>query len=265
MQIYACYYLVQSSFMQQCCVYEKLLYLYAKNKMITLDRVSKSYDKRLALNDLSIHIEKGEIYALLGPNGAGKSTTIKMLLGFLAPDQGKVTIAGLNPMEDADLCKSRVAYIPEQVQLYPYFTGYENLAYFTQLSGQKHSRTAYEGYLHNAGLAAEHHHRRLGTYSKGMRQKVGIAIALAKSAEVILLDEPASGLDPLASNELTSLLQQLAANGATILMASHDLFRVRETAQRIGLLHQGKLVTELQSAKLSAPELEALYLQYMKG
>lgn len=233
--------------------------------MIQLDHVSKSFDKRLALNDMSINIGKGEIYALLGPNGAGKSTTIKMLLGFLSPDQGQVKIAGLDPVKDADLCKRKVAYIPEQVQLYPYFSGYENLVYFTDLSGQKLSSAAYEKHLLDAGLAGEHHHRRLGTYSKGMRQKVGIAIALAKSAEVILLDEPASGLDPLASNELTALVQQLAAKGASILMASHDLFRVRETAQRIGLLHQGQLVTELQAASLSAPELEALYLQYMKA
>lgn len=233
--------------------------------MIQLDHVSKSFDKRLALNDMSINIGKGEIYALLGPNGAGKSTTIKMLLGFLSPDQGQVKIAGLDPVKDADLCKRKVAYIPEQVQLYPYFSGYENLVYFTELSGQKLSNAAYEKHLLDAGLAGEHHHRRLGTYSKGMRQKVGIAIALAKSAEVILLDEPASGLDPLASNELTALVQQLAAKGASILMASHDLFRVRETAQRIGLLHQGRLVTELQAASLSAPELEALYLQYMKA
>lgn len=233
--------------------------------MIQLDHVSKSFDKRLVLNDMSINIGKGEIYALLGPNGAGKSTTIKMLLGFLSPDQGQVKIAGLDPVNDADLCKRKVAYIPEQVQLYPYFSGYENLVYFTELSGQKLSNTAYEKHLLDAGLAGEHHHRRLGTYSKGMRQKVGIAIALAKSAEVILLDEPASGLDPLASNELTALVQQLAAKGASILMASHDLFRVRETAQRIGLLHQGQLVTELQAASLSAPELEALYLQYMKA
>lgn len=233
--------------------------------MIQLDHVSKSFDKRLVLNDMSINIGKGEIYALLGPNGAGKSTTIKMLLGFLSPDQGQVKIAGLDPVNDADLCKRKVAYIPEQVQLYPYFSGYENLVYFTELSGQKLSNAAYEQHLLDAGLAGDHHHRRLGTYSKGMRQKVGLAIALAKSAEVILLDEPASGLDPLASNELTALVQQLAAKGASILMASHDLFRVRETAQRIGLLHQGQLVTELQAASLSAPELEALYLQYMKA
>src|SRR5690606_15429585 len=107
------------------------------------------------------------------------------------------------------------------------------------------------------------HHKRVAEYSKGMRQKVAIAMALAKKASVLLLDEPASGLDPSASNELSASLRKLASEGVTILMASHDLFRVRETCHRIGILRRGRLVRELQSSELSTNELEQLYLQYM--
>lgn len=115
------------------------------------------------------------------------------------------------------------------------------------------------------GLQEEAHSQKVAGYSKGMRQKVGIAIAYAKKAEVYLLDEPASGLDPLASNELSELLKKLASEGAAILMASHDIFRVREVCNRIGILKKGVLVKQLSSAEVSANELEQLYLEFMKN
>ena len=114
-------------------------------------------------------------------------------------------------------------------------------------------------------MASEAHVKKVSGYSKGMRQKVGIAIAYAKKAKVYLLDEPASGLDPLASNELSKLLKKLASEGATILMASHDIFRVREVCKRIGILKNGVLVKELHSKDVSANELETLYLQFMQN
>ncbi|MEM9025013.1 MAG: ATP-binding cassette domain-containing protein, partial [Bacteroidota bacterium] len=119
-------------------------------------------------------------------------------------------------------------------------------------------------FLNKCGLPSDAHRQKVAGYSKGMRQKVGIAIAYAKKAKVYLLDEPASGLDPLASNELSVLLKTLSEEGATILMASHDIFRVREVCHRIGILKQGKLVRELRSEEVSAHELESLYLEYMK-
>ena len=122
-----------------------------------------------------------------------------------------------------------------------------------------------ENYLSICGLEAKVHKKKVSGYSKGMRQKVGIAIAYAKKAMVYLLDEPASGLDPLASNELSILLKKLASEGATILMASHDIFRVREVCNRIGILKNGVLVKELYSKDVSANELETLYLQFMQN
>jgi ABC-2 type transport system ATP-binding protein len=225
--------------------------------MIHLQNIQKSFSGQKALVDLTLEIQAGEIYGLLGANGAGKSTTLNLLLGFLTPDSGTISM-GKNS-------KAEVGYIPENVNLYPYLTGIENLDYFCRLAGLKYSKSELSDFLTECGLAKEAHNKRTGTYSKGMRQKVGIAIAYAKKAKFYLLDEPASGLDPLASNELSELLKKLASNGATILMASHDIFRVREACHRIGILKQGTLVKELHSEEVSANELEQLYLKYMQN
>lgn len=233
--------------------------------MISLKEVQKSYKTSVALENLDLQINKGEIYALLGPNGAGKTTTINLLLGFLKPDRGTVAVDGLDPVRQVGEVRRRVAYIPENVSLYPYLTGLENLDYFCKLGKLSYPRDELSAMLDKCGLAPHAHHKKLETYSKGMRQKVGIAIAYAKKARVLLLDEPASGLDPEASNELSALLQSLADDGATVLMASHDLFRVRETASRIGILHHGLLLQELEAKEISANDLESIYLQFMKN
>lgn len=233
--------------------------------MISIQEVQKSYKTSLALESLSLQINKGEIYALLGPNGAGKTTTINLLLGFLKPDRGTVAVDNLDPIQQVGEVRRRVAYIPENVSLYPYLTGLENLDYFCKLGDLSYARDELSAMLDKCGLAPQAHHKKLETYSKGMRQKVGIAIAYAKKARVLLLDEPASGLDPEASNELSALLQSLAHDGATVLMASHDLFRVRETADRIGILHHGRLLQELEAREISANDLESIYLQFMKN
>jgi len=233
--------------------------------MIQVHQVTKSYKNFIALNDINLNISKGEIYALLGPNGAGKTTTINLILGFLAPDSGSISVAGLNPSKNKTDVRKTMAYIPENVSLYPHLSGIENLDYFCKLTGLKYGNNALRGFLNQCGLQEEAHQKKIAGYSKGMRQKVGIAIALAKNASVLLLDEPASGLDPSASSELSALLKKLATDGTTILMASHDLFRVRETANRIGILNQGKLVKELDAKSVSANDLESIYLNFMKN
>ncbi|MDY7394284.1 ABC transporter ATP-binding protein [Aureibaculum sp. 2210JD6-5] len=233
--------------------------------MVRLLDVSKSFKGNLAVQNLNLEVQKGEILGLLGANGAGKSTTINMLLGFLSPDSGKVQINDLDTSKNAQDTRKFVGYIPENVNLYPYLSGLENLDYFCKLAGLKYSNSELEDHLTTCGLENEAHDKKVSGYSKGMRQKVGIAIAYAKKATVYLLDEPASGLDPMASNELSMLLKKLASEGATILMASHDIFRVREVCNRIGILKNGILVKELNSKDVSANELEALYLQFMKN
>ncbi|NQZ77538.1 MAG: ABC transporter ATP-binding protein [Ekhidna sp.] len=233
--------------------------------MIEINNVTKSYKANLALNGLNLKVGKGEIYALLGSNGAGKTTTINLLLGFLEPSSGEIFLNGSKPHVDRKVVSGNVAYIPENVSLYPYLSGVENLDYFCGIAGIHKSKQALKEILTGCGLQESFQDKKVSEYSKGMRQKVGIAIAYTKDAKVLLLDEPASGLDPSASNELTALLKKLASEGACILMASHDLFRVRETANRIGILKQGAIVEELDAADVTAGTLEEMYLQYMKN
>lgn len=233
--------------------------------MIQLQDVSKSFKGHTAIQNLNLTIEKGEILGLLGANGAGKSTTINMLLGFLNTDSGDVIINNMRVNDSPQNTRKLIGYIPENVHLYPYLSGLENLNYFSKLAGLTYTKTELKTLLSSCGLDPKEHSKKVKSYSKGMRQKVGIAIAYAKKATVYLLDEPASGLDPLASNELSILLKKLASEGATILMASHDIFRVREICNRIGILKNGILVKELKSNDVSADELENIYLEFMKN
>jgi ABC-2 type transport system ATP-binding protein len=233
--------------------------------MIQVENVSKSFKGEVAIKNLNLEVKKGEILGLLGANGAGKSTTINLLLGFLNPDSGKIQINEIDTTKNSQEARKLIGYIPENVNLYPYLSGLENLDYFCKLAGLKYTKVELENYLTTCGLAIEAQRKKVGSYSKGMRQKVGIAIAYAKKATIYLLDEPASGLDPLASNELSILLKKLAAENATILMASHDIFRVREVCTRIGILKNGILVKELYSKDVSANELETLYLEFMQN
>ena len=206
--------------------------------MIKLNNISKSFNNYNALTNLSIEVNDGEIYGLLGANGAGKSTTLNLILGFLKPDNGTIDLKDSN----INILTSSIGYIPENVNLYPYLSGLENLDYFCKLANLKYSKNELTSFLSECGLNDNFHRKVTSSYSKGMRQKVGIAIAYAKKAKVYLLDEPASGLDPLSSNELSELLKKLATNGSSILMASHDIFRVRETCNKIGILKNGKLM-----------------------
>jgi ABC-2 type transport system ATP-binding protein len=233
--------------------------------VLSAERLTKRFNGTTAVDDLSLAVEAGEIFALLGPNGAGKTTTINCFLGFLAPDSGRVTVNGLDVATHALETKRRLAYIPEQVSLYGYFSGVENLAYFCELGGMRHSDPALRRFLSEAGLQTEAHDRRVSGYSKGMRQKVGIAIAIAKDARALLLDEPTSGLDPSASHEFCVLLRRFAGRGAAVLMATHDLFRAKEVAARVGIVRHGKLVQTLTAAELSHTGLEKLYLEAMQN
>jgi ABC-2 type transport system ATP-binding protein len=200
----------------------------------------------------------------LGANGAGKTTTLNILLGFLKPDGGSAKLAGLSVKDDLKKIRKLTGYISENVILYPQLSGFENLRYFSALAGKKISKTEGEAILEKAGLQNEAHHKASRFYSKGMRQKVGIAIALAKEAKVLLLDEPASGLDPKAGDDLSKLLKEFAQEGGTVLMATHDIFRARQTCDRIGIMKEGKLLREFAAKDIEAAEIEQLYLNFMK-
>ena len=229
--------------------------------MLIAENLSKTYGDYKALNNLNLKLNEGEIFALLGQNGAGKSTTINIFLGFVKPTEGVAKINGISVVDHPEETKKFIAYIPETVLLYPNLTGVENLKFFSSLAGFDYDNEALTNFLSKAGLQSDAHHNRLEGYSKGMRQKVGIAIAIAKKAKVLLLDEPTSGLDPKASNEFSEILKELASEGTTIFMATHDIFRAKEVADRIGIMKRGNLISEINADEISANELEKLYLQ----
>ena len=226
--------------------------------------LSKNYGANRAVDSLDLAIAPGEVYCLLGPNGAGKTTTINLFLGFVAPSGGQALVSGLDVSRHDRETKQRLAYIPEQVMLYRNLSGLENLEYFAALGGKGAlGRERLTEILVEAGLERDAVGRRVSEYSKGMRQKVGIAIAIAKEADVLLLDEPTSGLDPKAANEFSALVERLRNRGVAVLMATHDLFRAKETGTRVGIMRYGRLVTELSTDEIGHADLERIYLEHM--
>lgn len=231
--------------------------------MIHTNNLTKTYGKFTAVENLNLQVNKGEILCLLGANGAGKSTTINMLLNFILPTSGSAKINGLDVVENPIKTKQALTYIPENLMLYPTLTAVENLDYFTKLSGKQFGHKKLRSFLMEAGLQREAHDGRVSTFSKGMRQKVGIALAIAKESSVLLLDEPTSGLDPKSSNEFIELLTRMKNDGVAILMATHDLFRAKEVSTHIGIMRSGVLQRYSESSDLSLKELETIYLDIM--
>jgi ABC-2 type transport system ATP-binding protein len=224
-------------------------------------QLSKVYNGTSALNNLNLTINQGEIFCLLGQNGAGKTTTINLFLGFTEATSGKATINDIEVKPNHTATKPYVAYIPEVVQLYGNLTGVENLDFFSRLAGYTYSKDKLGSFLSKASLQTQAQGKPLSTYSKGMRQKVGIAIALAKNAQVILMDEPTSGLDPKATAEFTLICKELATEGKTIFMATHDIFNAVNVGTRIGIMKAGTLVHTLSTQDITATELQQLYLE----
>lgn len=224
-------------------------------------QLGKQYNGTAALSNFNLSIERGEIFCLLGQNGAGKTTTINLFLGFTNATSGEAKINDVTVKPNDVATKKFVAYIPEVVQLYGNLDGIENLDFFSRLAGFKYSKELLTGFLTKAGLQTEAHQKRLSIYSKGMRQKVGIAIALAKNADVILMDEPTSGLDPKATAEFTKICKELAADGKTMFMATHDIFNAVNVSHRIGIMKEGSLVHTVPTSSITAAELQNLYLE----
>ncbi len=222
------------------------------------------YGERDVLQGLTLQVRPGEIYALLGANGAGKTTTISLLLGFVRARSGQVRVGGLDPATDLAGVRRQIAYIPENVALYEHLSACENLAYLLDLAGQPASEAAIREALSSAGLDAAAHTRRVAGFSKGMRQKVAIALALARHVPALLLDEPTSGLDPQASAEFSRLLGQLRVRGVAVLMVTHDLLGAAEVCDRIGFLHAGRLVEEVAAHGPERFDVRALHRHYAR-
>jgi len=228
--------------------------------MLQANKLCMRFNDTLAIKDLSFTVAPGEIFCLLGQNGAGKTTTINIFLGLIAPTSGEALINENSVIKDAST-KDLIAYIPEVVQLYGNLSGLENLDFFSRLAGFTYTKEELTSFLQRANLQDSAHQKKLDAYSKGMRQKVGIAIALAKKAAYILMDEPTSGLDPKASVEFAEVCKELSANGVGILMATHDIFNAVNIGSKIGIMREGTLVHTTETSKISAQELQDLYIK----
>ena len=229
--------------------------------MLEAKDLTKTYDETHALKSVSFRVNPGEIFCLLGQNGAGKTTTINIFLGFVEASGGKALINNREVKPNHPDIHRMIAYIPEVVQLYGNLSGTENLDFFSRIAGFSYKQPDLKAFLNRVGLQDEAHTKRLSTYSKGMRQKVGIAIALAKRADVIFMDEPTSGLDPKASAEFATQCKEFVAEGKSIFMATHDIFNAVNVGTRIGIMKSGELVHELDTEDINASQLQQLYLE----
>lgn len=208
---------------------------------IEIDKLVVERGDRRILDGLSLSVPAGSVYALLGGNGAGKSTTLFAILGLLKPSTGTVRVAGRDPSAELDAVRERVAYLPENVALYEHLSARENVSYFLGLAGQRRTRLEIEEAFQCVRLDASAWDRRLGAFSKGMRQKTAIALAFLRKTPVLLLDEPTSGLDPAASADFHALLGDLKSRGVAVLMVTHDLLGAADSADAIGLIDHGRL------------------------
>jgi len=215
-----------------------------KPNVIELNGLTKKYGDFTAVDDLNLSIRKGEIFGLLGPNGAGKSTTNLMMLGLTEPTSGTVEVCGINSTRRPVDVKRIVGYLPEDVGFYDDRNGLENLAYTAQLNGfpLEEAKEKSLRLLERVGLSGEMN-KKTGKYSRGMRQRLGLADALIKNPEVVILDEPTSGIDPSGIREFMELILQLSREeGITVLFSSHYLHQVQQVCDRVGLFVKGRMI-----------------------
>ena len=231
-----------------------------------IDLTKRYEDGLLALDALNLHVGPGEIYCLLGANGAGKTTTINLFLDFIQPTAGAALLNGIEVSRDPLEAKKHVSYVSENVRLYGNLTARQNLEFFARVARKDDlKKNDYYEVLREVGLQEKAFERKVKHLSKGMCQKVGIAIAIIKNAPAILLDEPTSGLDPKAGAEFLDILDGLRLQGKAILMSTHDIFRAKELADRVGIMKEGRKVMERTREGLEHEDLQALYLDYMRG
>ena len=220
---------------------------------------------RRVLDNVSFSVPAGEVFALLGGNGAGKSTTLLTFLGFITPQSGSVEVLGKAVSSDPSFVRQKSAYLPEAANLYPHLSARENIRYFLSLAKVKQAPSDIENALDEVSLIAEARDRRLSSYSKGMRQKVAIALAILRQAPILFLDEPTSGLDPIAIDEFNRLISKMSKNGTTVLMVTHDVYGACQVATRIGLLRHGVLVGMFKASNSQQISPEEVHRAFAQG
>lgn len=235
--------------------------------LLKAEDLSKKYeDGVLALDHLNLGVHPGEIYCLLGANGAGKTTTVNLFLNFIPPTTGSCYIQGIDVSKDPLEAKKYVSFVSENVMLYGSFTARQNLDFFAKLGGKKNlTKENYYQVMRRVSLQEKAFEQKVKNFSKGMRQKLAISIAIIKDAPSILLDEPTSGLDPKAAAEFLEILNELRSERKAIFMSTHDIFRAKEIADRVGIMKEGRLVMERTREELQYEDLVKIYIDYMRA
>jgi ABC-2 type transport system ATP-binding protein len=232
--------------------------------MIVLDSVIKQYGKLKAVNHVSYQVKKGEFFALLGPNGAGKTTIIKMLMGFIRPTSGTLTINGVASHKTR--ARAGIGYVAEQHMIPPYLTGLEYLHRHASLAGlsTKDTGIEVERVLEKVSMSGKEKNKS-GEYSKGMKQRIGLAGALLGSPELLVLDEPVSGLDPMGIQDIRKIIESLKLNGTTVVLNSHLLSEVEKICDTVGIIHQGELIVKNSIEQIvdQGQTLEDVFVKYV--
>ncbi len=247
----------------------------SQKPIVETHNLTKSYGSQVAVNDLTFAIEEGEIFGFLGPNGSGKTTTLLMLLGLTEPTKGWARVSDFNPTKEAIKVKRIVGYIPENVGFYDDMNARENLLFIARLNNIPDSVSSpkIEEALEDVGLKDEAK-KKVSAYSRGMRQRLGIAEILIKEPSIAFLDEPTLGLDPEGTTRITDYIQSLSRDkNITILLSSHDLKQVQKIADRIGIMINGRMIAvgpieELAKEKLGVDDkeisLDDVYMKYFQ-
>ncbi len=243
--------------------------------IIETTNLTKRYSRQTAVNDLNLKVKEGEIFGFLGPNGAGKTTTLLMLLGLSHPTEGSATVCGLNPLRMAREVKRHVGYLPENVGFYGDMDAVQSLEYVAALNGmrEEEAKGKIDGLLELVGLK-ESARKRTAAFSRGMKQRLGVAEVLIKDPEVLFLDEPTLGLDPEGAIQIISIIQSLnQSKNITVLLSSHNLYQVQQISDRVGIMIGGNLIAEgsidaLAEEKFGVGEkeysLEEIYMKYFQ-
>jgi ABC-2 type transport system ATP-binding protein len=232
--------------------------------MLKATGLSKRYeDGNLALDCLDLTVGEGQVYCLLGANGAGKTTTINLFFNFIQPTGGQALVGGTDTAAHPLEARKKMAYISENVMLYGVLTARQNLRFFADVSGKACTNDHFDALLDRVGLDRGVSLSKVKTFSKGMRQKLGLAIALLRDTPVIVMDEPTSGLDPKASKDFIDLVLGLKGAGKTMLISTHDIHRVKDIADRVGIMKKGRMVMEKASREIDTASLQELYIRCM--
>jgi len=243
--------------------------------IIQAEGLTKRYGTQTAVNNLQLQIQEGEVFGFLGPNGAGKTTTLLMFLGLTEPTSGKVSVLGFDPVREPFKVKEKVGYLPENVGFYDDMDARQNLRYIARLNriSDEIAEKRIDYWLEMVGLSGEAS-KKVGTYSKGMRQRLGIAEVLIKEPKLLFLDEPTIGLDPDGTNRMLDLIHSLSREkNITLFLSSHLLDQVQRICDRVGIMINGHLVAigpieELAKKKLGVNQqdytLEEIYMKYFK-